>query len=132
MPPALIVVADDDKALATLLCTILKDEGYRVHACHSGEAAYQAIAQLQPELAILDMQMEERWAGLEVVQRLRSNTMLSSIPVIIYSADTFSLRKVRNRLAAQHCHILEKPFDLNVLLDMVARSVVQKERVLGQ
>jgi CheY-like chemotaxis protein len=133
MPPApiLILIADDEKAIAALLCTIFKDEGYHVYACHSGKAAYQAIAQLQPNLVILDMQMEKRWSGLEVVQHMRDTTALSSIPVIIYSADAHSLGEVRNRLAAHQCHILEKPFELNALLDMVARIVSQKEREFG-
>jgi DNA-binding NtrC family response regulator len=77
------------------------------------------------------MQMEKRWSGLEVVQHMRDTTALSSIPVIIYSADAHSLGEVRNRLAAHQCHILEKPFELNALLDMVARIVSQKEREFG-
>ncbi|HEU5099157.1 MAG TPA: response regulator [Roseiflexaceae bacterium] len=131
MPHGLIVIADDNKTLTTLLYTILEEEGYHVFACDSGEAAYRAIAHLHPELAILDMQMEKPWSGLEVLRRLRSDTILSSIPVIIYTADTHSLRKIHHKLAAHHCHILEKPFDLNVLLDIVARTIVHGERELG-
>ncbi|MFL5804549.1 MAG: hypothetical protein ACJ8CR_22735, partial [Roseiflexaceae bacterium] len=41
--PILIVLADDDKAIAALLYTIFEDEGYHVFACHSGEIAYKAI-----------------------------------------------------------------------------------------
>jgi CheY-like chemotaxis protein len=134
MPPAplLILIADDEKAIAALLCTIFEDEGYHVYACHSGKAAYQAIEQLHPDLAILDMQMEKRWSGLEVVQHMRDNTTLSNIPVIIYSANSLFLGEVRERLVAHHCQILEKPFDLDVLLDMVAHTVTHKERELGQ
>jgi CheY-like chemotaxis protein len=131
MPHQLIVIADDNKALATLLYTLLEDEGYHVVPCYSGEAAYQAIVQLQPDLAILDMQMEKRWSGVEVVQRIRADTTLSSIPVIIYSADIFSLREVGTKLRAHHCYILEKPFELKVLLDIVARSATQRERERG-
>jgi CheY-like chemotaxis protein len=134
MPHAslLIVIADDDKAIAALLYTIFKDEGYHVYACHSGHAAYKAIEQLQPDLAILDMQMEKRASGLEVVQRMRASTSLSGIPVIIYSADSLFLGEVRDRLVAHQCQILEKPFDLYVLIDMVARSIVQKERAVAR
>jgi CheY-like chemotaxis protein len=132
MPPALIVIADDNKAIAALVLSILEDEGYHVYACHSGKAAYNAIKHLQPELAILDMQMEKRASGLEVVQRMRTDAALSSIPVIIYSADALFLGEVRKQLMAHRCLILEKPFDLNVLLDMVARSIGQKERAVGR
>jgi CheY-like chemotaxis protein len=131
MPHQLIVIADDNKVLATLLYTLLEDEGYHVFACYSGEAAYQAISQLNPDLAIVDMQMENRWSGLEVLERLRSNTVLNSIPVIIYTADIDSLRKVHVKLAVHHCYILEKPFNVNELLDLVARTATHKERALG-
>jgi CheY-like chemotaxis protein len=131
MPHQLIVIADDNKALATLLYPILEEEGYHVFACHSGAAAYQMIAQLHPDLAILDMQMERPLSGLEVLQRLRNDTALSSIPVIIYTADTHSLQRVYHKLAAHNCYLLEKPFDLNVLLDMIERAIGFKEQELG-
>jgi CheY-like chemotaxis protein len=131
MPNSLIVIADDSKQLSILLYRILEEEEYHVFACDSGEAAYRAIAHLRPDLAILDMQMEKPWSGLEVLQRMRAHAVLRSIPVIIYTADTHALRGIHMKLAVHHCHLLEKPFDLNVLLEMVARTIVQKEQELG-
>jgi CheY-like chemotaxis protein len=101
--------------------------GRSIHASWSGQKG----AVHQPDLAILDMQMEKRASGLEVVQRMRASTSLSGIPVIIYICGCSLLGEVRDRLVAHQCQILEKPFNLNVLLDLVGRTIVQKEHKLG-
>jgi CheY-like chemotaxis protein len=123
-----IVVADDDKASAELLCNILDDEGYQVICCFSGREAFHAIQQHKPDLAILDMQMEKRFSGLEIVQMVRANPELRAIPVIIYSADNRFLHEMNEQLFEQDCTTLAKPFSLNTLLDMIERTIVLHER----
>jgi CheY-like chemotaxis protein len=123
-----MVVADDDKASAELLCNILDDEGYHVICCFSGREALQAIQQHKPDLAILDMQMEKRFSGLEIVQMVRANPELHAIPVIIYSADNRFLHEMKEQLFEQDCTTLAKPFSLNTLLDMIKRTIVLHER----
>ena len=126
--PAHIVIADDDRPIAELLCTIFEDEGYAVQCCYSGEAALAAVEQCQPDLAILDMQMEKRGSGLEVVQRMRATPALHDTPIIIYSADSVFLREVRAQLLQQRCEVLDKPFDITTLLDLVAQAVCARAR----
>jgi two-component system nitrogen regulation response regulator NtrX len=130
--PAHIVIADDDRAIAELLCTILEDEGYSIQCCYSGKAALDAIKQRQPNLVILDMQMEWRGSGLEVVQRMRAHPALYDTPVIIYSADSLFLSTIRDQLLAHRCLVLEKPFDIDTLLDMVARAVCIHAQEVGR
>jgi CheY-like chemotaxis protein len=129
--PTFIVIADDDRLIAELLCTVFDDEGYGVFCCYSGSSAYQAIEQHIPDLVLLDMQMEKRWSGLEVVQRMRAHPHLRTIPVIVYSADSLFLGEVRDKLLAYNCQILEKPFNLSLLLDIVARAISLQERDVG-
>src|SRR5215212_1514103 len=74
-----IVVADDDRAIANLLCEILGDEGYHVICCSSGQEAWRALQEHKPAAAILDMQMETRTSGFEVVQLLRSDASMRHI-----------------------------------------------------
>ena len=126
--PAHIIIADDDRPIAELLCTILEDEGYSVQCCYSGKAALDAMEQRRPDLVILDMQMEKRGSGLEVVQRMRATPALHDTPIIIYSADSVFLRQVRAQLLQQRCQVLDKPFDITTLLDMVAQAVCAKAR----
>jgi CheY-like chemotaxis protein len=104
-----IVVADDDRAIANLLCDILGDEGYHVICC-------------------LDMQMETRTSGFEVVQILRSDARTRHIPVIIYSADSHLLQQMREQLLVHHCEMLTKPFYLQDLLSLVERLIPLTQR----
>jgi CheY-like chemotaxis protein len=104
------------------------DEGYHVVCCFSGKEAYAAIERHKPKLAILDMQMEKQITGLEVLQMMRSCIELRTIPVIIYSADNLILNEMKERLLQHGCMILAKPFRLDMLLDMIERSIVLRER----
>jgi two-component system, OmpR family, response regulator VanR len=123
-----IVVADDDQAIANLLCDILGDEGYQVICCSSGQEAWRAIQEHKPAVAILDMQMETRTSGFEVVQMLRSDARTRHIPVILYSADSRLLQQMREQLLALHCEILAKPFYLQDLLCLIERLIPLTQR----
>jgi len=123
-----IVVADDDRAIANLLCEILGDEGYHVICCSSGQEAWRALQEHKPAAAILDMQMETRTSGFEVVQLLRSDASMRHIPVILYSADNRLLQQMREQLLAHHCEILAKPFYLQDLLSLIERLIPLTER----
>jgi two-component system response regulator VanR len=123
-----IVVADDDRAIANLLCDILGDEGYHVICCSSGLEAIKAIQEHKPAAAILDMQMETRTAGFEVVQILRADASMCHIPVILYSADSRLLQQMREQLLAHQCEILAKPFYLQDLLSLIERLIPFRER----
>src|SRR4051794_17149496 len=125
-----IVVADDDRAIANLLCEILGDEGYHVMCCSSGQEAWRSIQEHKPAAAILDMQMETPAAGFEVVQILRSDASMRHIPVILYSADSLLLQQMREQLLAHHCEILAKPFYLQDLLSLIERLIPLTERAV--
>ncbi len=82
-----IVVADDNTLINNFLSDLLRDEGYQVLCCFSGEEAQRVIRRVTPDVAILDMQMEERDAGLQVLEHLRQHPETARISVIICSAD---------------------------------------------
>ena len=52
-----VVVADDNRDAADSLVTILSAMGYRAVAAYDGLEAVEACATLEPDLAILDVQM---------------------------------------------------------------------------
>jgi len=52
-----VVVADDNREAADTLVEILGAMGYRAVAVYDGREAVAACAELEPELAILDVQM---------------------------------------------------------------------------
>ncbi|MEA5593952.1 PleD family two-component system response regulator [Rivularia sp. UHCC 0363] len=55
--PPLILVADDDKAIRTLLCEYMDREGYRVVDVADGRECLDAYIALKPDLVLLDALM---------------------------------------------------------------------------
>lgn len=116
-----IVVADDDPAMNTLVCEVLADEGYEVHRCFTGAEAVGIMQRLYPDLAIVDMQMEVRDAGLRVLQALRQHPATAHMAVIICSADDAFVRAKCHEIASYGAEIISKPFDLAHLVATVDR-----------
>jgi DNA-binding response OmpR family regulator len=115
----LILIADDDAALASLLREILTDEGYDTTCCFTGAAALHAIEHDAPHLAILDLQMEHESAGLSVVEQLRHSTKLRHLPVILCSASQPRLQTLGPTLEELACVAILKPFNIDHLLDTI-------------
>jgi two-component system response regulator CpxR len=84
MTTARILLADDDRALTTLLSEYLVQEGFAVRAVHDGEAALAALADasFKPDLLVLDVMMPGR-DGLDTLQKLRGS---HALPVLMLSA----------------------------------------------
>jgi CheY-like chemotaxis protein len=119
--PTLVLVADDDPAIASLLCEILADEGYDTIRCLSGAAALDAVDSEQPDLIIVDLQMERADSGLQVLTHLREDPSLRHVPAILCSAAMPRLNELRPKLGELRCVPLQKPFDVVMLLDVVDR-----------
>jgi DNA-binding response OmpR family regulator len=65
---------------------------------------------------IYDLQMERRDAGIRVVQHMRRYAGTATTPVILYSADSTSLRQQAADLHDLYCTVFAKPFALDTLL----------------
>ncbi|MEE8391071.1 MAG: response regulator [Anaerolineae bacterium] len=67
---ASVLVVDDDPGVRSFLQDMLTDEGHRVIAVESGEAALAQIAVQEFDLAVIDLKMEGI-GGMEVLAELR-------------------------------------------------------------
>jgi len=81
----LVLVVEDDDDSRQELSELLSDEGYRVLALADGREALNVLAQLQPDLILLDLMMPIV-SGWEVLAVLEADSKLSSIPVVVLSA----------------------------------------------
>ena len=79
-----ILLADDSVTAQNMGRKILADAGYEVTTVNNGSAALKKIAELKPELIILDVYMPG-YSGLEVCQRLKDAPETARIPVIMIS-----------------------------------------------
>jgi DNA-binding response OmpR family regulator len=84
-PTPLILIADDDADIRSLVAFRLERAGYEVVQASDGEHALQLALERPPDLAVLDVMMP-RLTGIEVTRRLRENEDTRRIPVILLTA----------------------------------------------
>jgi DNA-binding response OmpR family regulator len=81
----LILCADDDEDILSLVALRLERAGYEVMRAVDGEAAIAAARARRPALAVLDVMMPKR-TGYEVLVELRADPSLRDLKVILLSA----------------------------------------------
>ena len=123
MAEPLIAVVNNDTAFLDLMHDLLSLEGYRVLICKEGDRAYALVKETQPALVILDIRLDHAESGWTILELLRLDPATTQIPVIVCSADAPFLREKAAALQELRTEILEKPFDLEMLLDKVSRAL---------
>src|SRR3954470_4016052 len=82
---ARILIVDDHEDNIELLRARLEARGYVIESAMDGEQALRCVEQSPPDLILLDVMMP-RIDGFEVVRRLKADTKLPFIPIILQTA----------------------------------------------
>ncbi|HEY9741250.1 MAG TPA: response regulator, partial [Coleofasciculaceae cyanobacterium] len=84
-PLVTILHVDDNETNRYVVARVLRSAGFAVMEATTGEAGLQAIAQAEPELVILDVQLPDT-NGFEVCRQIKSNSVTANLPVLHLSA----------------------------------------------
>jgi DNA-binding response OmpR family regulator len=117
VPAPLVLVAEDDEDIRSLVRVRLERAGYRVVAAAHGMEAFELALEHAPDLAVLDVTMP-RSNGYELTRRLRAHERTSKLPVILLTARAQD-DDVRSGLAAGADVYLRKPFSPQELIAQV-------------
>jgi DNA-binding response OmpR family regulator len=82
----LVLVADDDLAMLTLLACVLQNNDWECHCTSDGRRALVLAHRLLPDLLVLDIEMPSR-SGLEVLKRIH-NTPADNVKVLLLTASS--------------------------------------------
>ena len=126
---ARILVVDDILPNVKLLEAKLSGEYYDVLTATSGEDALQKVAQSSPDIVLLDVMMPGM-DGFEVCKRIKGNPATAHIPVVMVTALTDSVDKVRG-LEAGADDFLSKPVNDMALMARV-RSLVRLKMTVDE
>ena len=114
-----VVVGEDDEPIAFLLRDSFNDEpGYQAVVVPDGALVLETVRQVHADVLIQDIMMPGL-SGFEVYDRIRADPTIRDMPVLFMSAaaaahtEDFKTRGITD--------ILEKPFDLNELIDRVKK-----------
>ena len=115
--PPRILIADDNAMNLDIFQTRLAVHGYDIVTAEDGEAALTLARETRPDLILLDVMMP-KLDGLEVCRRLRADSALPFMPIILVTART-DPKDVVAGLEAGGDEYLTKPVDQSALVARV-------------
>jgi two-component system response regulator AdeR len=116
MTKPLALIVEDNEELATTFEEAVREAGYRTEIARSGDAALDRLANMVPDLVILDLHLP-RVKGSEVLEHIRSEDRLSSTQVIVSTAHAGEASMLREKADL----VLLKPIAYEQLRDLAAR-----------
>lgn len=137
MPQPRILVVEDESIVAMGIEHRLKALGYQIIASvASGEVAIEKAAETQPDLVLMDIQLQDSMDGIEAAEHIRQQY---NIPVVYLTAHTDHHTFQRAKVTEPFGYII-KPFhegDLHITIEMalykhkMERKLAQSERWLA-
>jgi two-component system cell cycle sensor histidine kinase/response regulator CckA len=126
---ATVVVVEDSAPDRELLASLLKYAGHEVMVCADGQAGLGLIKKVKPDLVIADLIMPGV-DGYELARAVRTDPATTAIPIILQTAHYLEseVRRIAAQIGIQA--VIIKPFEPQDLLDLVAKTLLGKERVL--
>jgi len=114
-----VTVVNDHPEFLALLADFLGDEGYEVHAILKHQGAFEQIKQSKPDVVICDLIFDNVPAGWALLDMLYLDPETRAIPVILCPAATKQVQETSASFAGKGIIWLEKPFELETLLDLL-------------
>jgi two-component system, sensor histidine kinase and response regulator len=121
-----ILVVDDAPDNSFLIQSILREEGYQIEIVDNGKDALERVNEAPPDLILLDVMMPQM-DGFEVTRRIRQNTSLPYIPILLITA--YDKPSVAQGLDTGAEDFIRKPVELDELLARVRSLLKLKHNV---
>lgn len=122
-----IYIVEDDKNIREIEMFALKNSGYAVEEFENAKSFFSKTAEKVPDLVLLDIMLPDM-DGLEIVKKLRSRPDTVRIPIILVTAKTTELDKVKG-LDIGADDYLTKPFGVMELISRV-KALLRRSRAL--
>ncbi|RMF10501.1 MAG: response regulator [Candidatus Neomarinimicrobiota bacterium] len=112
-----ILIAEDDAQSLLYFSMVLRQE-YRVETARSVDRALSLMKKQPPDLILLDLSLEGKRDGLDLVRLMRKHREWKQIPVI--AATAHALKQDRDNCLKAGCDAyLAKPIPMKKLVDTV-------------
>ena len=113
-----VLIVEDVAEIQCLLLDLLSLEGYRVLQAADGVSGVALAQQHAPDVILLDLNIPPT-SGLDVLGTLKGDQATSQIPVVGVSGGPSPAATDDPKLDA----FIQKPFDIDRLLEHIARAV---------
>lgn len=127
-PPALeagtgsfdILVVEDNRDAATLLCELLEVAGHATALAYSAEAAWERLQEHVPEVMLCDLGLPGDMTGFDLARRIRAEARFARMRIIALSGYGRPEDKIASRQAGFDAH-LTKPVDFDSLQSILTQ-----------
>ncbi|HEY0627463.1 MAG TPA: response regulator [Allosphingosinicella sp.] len=117
----MILIVDDDRDVRAMISRALQELGYRPLEADGGPAALALLQGNKVDLVILDYMMP----GMDGTEVAREIAAIDPDLPIIFSTGHSALRTLRNA-AGEDISVLEKPFALNELANLISEKLSER------
>ncbi len=122
---SLILVADDDPEILSLLGIRLRKAGFEVIEAADGDETLAKVREAQPDLVVLDVMMPGK-TGWEVAKELRHDSQHGNIGIVMLTAVGERLNEMTSPLYGADAFV-DKPFEF-ALLEEKIRTVLKQRK----
>ncbi|SEM08365.1 two component transcriptional regulator, winged helix family [Roseovarius azorensis] len=118
-----VLLVEDEPAQREVLGYNLEADGFRVLTASNGEEALLMVSEMPPDIIVLDWMMPNV-SGIEVCRQLKTRSETRSIPIIMLSARSEEVDRVRGLETGADDYVI-KPYSL---VELMARVRAQLRR----
>lgn len=127
--PELIYIVEDDMNIQEIEMFALKNTGYITEGFGNAKSFFARINEKVPDLILLDIMLPDQ-DGLEIVKKLREKPETVKVPIILVTAKTTELDKVKG-LDIGADDYLTKPFGVMELISRV-KALLRRSKSLKE
>jgi CheY-like chemotaxis protein len=118
-----VLVVDDEPAIRALVAKIVERAGHPVDTARDGAEAIEKLEHTQYAVIVLDLMMPNI-DGYGLIQHLKTQKGPKPAVIVVSAGDSGALRKLDGAMVHS---ILRKPFDIDVLGDLITAAVKASE-----
>ena len=118
-----VLVVNSSLNLLNMFHEILEDEGFEVELSNFTFEGVGTIDQLQPDLIILDFDVDGQIVQWQLLQMLKMHSSTVHIPIILSTLAIQAFREQADYLLSKNIQLLYKPFEKDDLLKVVHQAL---------
>lgn len=123
----LLLIADDDPEILSLLSLRFSKNGYEVIEAADGITALELVRARHPDVVVLDVMMPGK-TGWQVTRELRSDDELANVAIVMLTAIGEAMNEMTSPLYGADEHV-DKPFDFKELELRVKRAIDKRQKL---
>lgn len=124
---ALIYIVEDDQNIREIESFALKNSGYQVQDFPNAKEFYRVVKEIKPDAILLDIMLPDE-DGMEILQKLRKNPETKRLPIIMVTAKSTELDRVKGLDQGADDYIV-KPFGV---MELISRVKALLRRSMGE